>query len=159
MRFVFLAVLLAVVPAAAADDQRTVGSIAESPLSDVNLKRKTIPPVLQAAVAQPYATAGLTNCARIGAAVKELDAALGRDLDNPPPPTKNGKKHDLAMDAGQDVMNGLIPGRSIIREVTGAEAAQRRALAASLAGSVRRGFLKGLGVAKGCAPPAVPRKG
>ena len=61
------------------------------------------------------------------------------------------------MDAGQDTINSLIPGRFIIRRLSGAYAAQRKAVAAVYAGSVRRGFLKGLGTAKGCAPPAAPR--
>ena len=152
-----LMLLLTAAPLAAQEaDQRTTASILESPLSDVNLKKRHIPPVLVEAQAHPYATAGMTDCARIGAAVTALDAVLGRDVDVPVI-ARNGR-HDLAMDAGQDVVNSLIPGRFLIRRISGAEAAQRRAVAAIFAGSVRRGFLKGLGLSKGCAPPAAPRR-
>jgi hypothetical protein len=152
--FIVLAAVAA--PLAAQEEQRTTASILESPLSDVNLKKKHIPPVLIAAQAHPYATAGMTDCAKIGAAVKDLDAVLGRDVDVPVTNKRNGK-HDLAMDAGQDVVNSLIPGRFLIRRISGAEAAQRKAVAAIFAGSVRRGFLKGIGLSKGCTPPAAPR--
>ena len=156
-----LAVTLATALAAGpvrADDDRTITSIAESPLSDVNLKKKHIPQILVAAQIAPYATAGLTNCAKIGAAVTSLDAVLGRDLDAPDFGKKHSEGHELAMDAGQDTINSLIPGRFIIRRLTGAEAAQRKAVAAVYAGSVRRGFLKGLGEAKRCTPPAAPHR-
>lgn len=142
--------------AAQSDDKRTVTSIAESPLSDVNLKKKHIPPVLQRATVTPYAMAGLTDCAKIGAAVKELDAVLGRDVDAPTTNGKPDERRELAMDAGQDTINSLIPGRFIIRRLSGAYEAQRKAVAAVYAGSVRRGFLKGLGASKGCHPPAAP---
>ncbi len=156
MRFILAAaVVLAATPALA--EERTVTSIAESPLSDVNLKRKHIPPVLIGAQNAPYSTAGLTDCAKIGAAVKALDAVLGRDLDQPSDGKQPSAGHELAMDAGQDTINSLIPGRFIIRRLSGAAAAQRKAVAAVYAGSVRRGFLKGLGEAKGCTYPAAPR--
>ena len=158
MHRISLFVLSAVVatPLVAQEEQRSTTSILESPLSDVNLKKRHIPPVLIEAQAHPYATAGLTDCARIGAAVKDLDAVLGRDVDVPVTDKRNGR-HDLAMDAGQDTINSLIPGRFLIRRLSGAEAAQRKAIAAVYAGSVRRGFLKGLGLSKGCTPPAAPR--
>ncbi len=152
-----IALLAAIAVPAAAEEERTVTSIAESPLSDVNLKKKHIPPVLKEAQAAPYSTAGLTNCARIGAAVKELDAVLGRDLDVMSPEQKRNEGRELAMDAGQDTINSLIPGRFIIRRLSGAADAQRKAVAAVYAGSVRRGFLKGLGQARKCTYPAAPR--
>lgn len=161
MRPLIAAVLVATLAAAPPTvhaEERTVASIAESPLSDVNLKKKHIPPVLIAAQVAPYATAGLSNCAKIGAAVRDLDTVLGRDLDAPDTSRKHGEAHELAMDAGQDTINSLIPGRFIIRRLTGAADAQRRAVAAVYAGSVRRGFLKGLGEAKGCTAPAAPRR-
>ncbi len=152
-----LTLLAAPVVAAQAADERTPLSIAELPLSDINLKKKHIPAVLLAAQDRPYTTAGMTDCARIGAAVGELDAVLGRDLDVPITGKPN-ERRELAMDAGQDTINSLIPGRFIIRRLTGAEAAQRKAVAAVYAGSVRRGFLKGLGEARGCTAPAAPRR-
>ena len=157
MRHLLLLVVLVACPGRAPEEERTPMSIAESPLSDVNLKKKHIPPLLVEAQAHPYATAGMTDCAAIGSAVKGLDDVLGRDVDVPVTGKPN-EKRELAMDAGQDTINSLIPGRFLIRRISGAEAAQRKAVAAVYAGSVRRGFLKGLGAAKGCAPPAAPRK-
>ncbi|MBV8972955.1 MAG: hypothetical protein JO290_11770 [Sphingomonadaceae bacterium] len=158
MRVFFAAALLAAVAVpVAAEEERTITSIAESPLSDVNLKKKHIPPVLVAAQAAPYATAGLGDCDKIAAAVKELDAVLGRDLDAMTSAQKRNEGRELAMDAGQDTINSLIPGRFIIRRLSGATEAQRKAVAAVYAGSVRRGFLKGLGEARKCAYPAAPR--
>ncbi len=156
MRHLLLLAVVAAAPLAAAE-QRTAASIIESPLTDVNLKKKHIPPLLLAAKDHPYATAGMTGCAKIGAAVRDLDDVLGRDVDVPSIGKPN-EGRELAMDAGQDTINSLIPGRFIIRRLSGAYAAQRNAVAAVYAGSVRRGFLKGLGEAKGCTPPAAPRK-
>lgn len=154
MRLILLALAVVAVPAAA--EERTAGSIVASPLTDINLKKKHIPPVLIAAQAHPYTLTGLTDCAKIGAAVKDLDAVLGRDVDAPAGP-KESMSRGLAMDAGQDTINSLIPGRFIIRRLSGAYDAQRKAVAAVYAGSVRRGFLKGIGASKGCTPPAAPR--
>ncbi len=157
-RLVLLAAFAAAAaPLAAQEQPRTASSILESPLSDANLKKKHIAPVLLAAQAHPYTTAGLTDCARIGAAVKELDVVLGRDLDMPDAGKKPSESHELAMDAGQDTINSLIPGRFIIRRLTGATDAQRRAVAAVYAGSVRRGFLKGLGAANTSRPSCTER--
>ncbi len=155
-RLLVLALLVASTTPLAAQEERTASSIAESPLSDINLKKKHIPPVLIEAQAHPYALTGLTDCARIGAAVKDLDAVLGRDVDAPAGP-KESASRGLAMDAGQDTINSLIPGRFIIRRLSGAYEAQRKAVAAVYAGSVRRGFLKGIGLSKNCKYPAAPR--
>jgi hypothetical protein len=156
MRHLLMIAALATASLAGAAE-RTAVSIAESPLTDVNLKKKHIPPLLLAAKDQPYSTAGMTDCAKIAAAVRDLDGVLGRDLDVPVTGKPN-EGRELAMDAGQDTINSLIPGRFIIRRLSGAYAAQRKAVAAIYAGSVRRGFLKGLGEAKRCSSPAAPRK-
>lgn len=156
MRHLILLGVLTASPLAAAED-RTAASIVESPLTDVNLKKKHIPLLLLEAEDHPYTTIGMTDCTKIGAAVRDLDGVLGRDLDVPVAGKPN-EGRELAMDAGQDTINSLIPGRFIIRRLSGAYTAQRKAVAAVYAGSVRRGFLKGLGEARGCSPPAAPRK-
>ena len=143
-------------PLTVAED-RTAASLVGSPLADVNIKKKHIPLLLLEAKDHPYATIGMTDCAKIGAAVRDLDSVLGRDLDVPVAGKPN-EGRELAMDAGQDTINSLIPGRFIIRRLSGAYAAQRKAVAAVYAGSVRRGFLKGLGEARECSPPAAQRR-
>jgi hypothetical protein len=47
--------------------------------------------------------------------------------------------------------------RSIVREATGAASNERALQAAFTAGMVRRGFLKGVGLGRGCKYPARPR--
>ena len=56
-------------------------------------------------------------------------------------------------------IHGLMPYRSWLRKLSGAEKRELRAIAAIAAGSIRRGYLKGLGEARGCAPPATPNRG
>lgn len=143
-------VLVVALPPAVRAEERTVTSIAESPLSDVNLQKKHIPPVLIAAQAHPYAP--ITDCAKIAAAVRDLDAVLGRDLDTPAPSAKHNEGQELAMDAGQDTINSLIPGRFIIRRLTGAVDAQRKAVAAVLPGRSAAGSSRDSG------PPRAARR-
>ena len=51
----------------------------------------------------------------------------------------------------------ILPFRGILREVTGAAENDRALRAAYTAGMVRRGFLKGLGLGRGCKYPARPK--
>ena len=50
----------------------------------------------------------------------------------------------------------VIPFRGIVRQVTGAARHDEYVQAAILAGTARRAYLKGLGEARGCKPPATP---
>ena len=54
------------------------------------------------------------------------------------------------------MIGSIIPFGGIIGEVTGANAERRRYNEAVYAGTVRRGFLKGVGLQKGCKAPARP---
>jgi hypothetical protein len=95
MRRPFLPVLISAAvlagPAVAADpgtmqERDTLRDAVAAPLEDLNLKQKGIPPVLARAVASPYDVEGLTRCEPIAAEIGRLDAALGPDLDEAPPP-------------------------------------------------------------------------
>lgn len=126
--------------------------VAETPLRDLNVKKDGIPPALEAAAANPYSTEGLTSCAAVTRAVQELDTLLGPDFDL-------GEKRAKGVTAGkvaESVVGGLIPFRGLIREASGAASAERRLQVAIFAGATRRGFLKGLGVQRGCNWPAKP---
>ena len=159
---------LLAVPALAADPgtvQRpdTLRDAVTAPLEDLNLKRKDIPAVLNRAVADPYDVTGLDRCEPIAAEIGRLDAALGPDLDEAPPPDTrtNGKKVvDGAWKAGvaevRDQTNNVLPFRSWIRKLTGAAKHDKAVQAAIRSGSVRRGYLKGVGMRMNCAPPAAP---
>lgn len=139
------------------------GDAMTAPLEDLNLKRDPIPAVLRAAQAAPYDVARMNNCERIAAEVGRLDDALGPDLDEPPPPDDRTRSErgadmagDAAVDAIRDTTTDLIPFRSWVRRLTGAEQHSRRVRDAIQAGRVRRGYLKGVGMNMNCAPPAAP---
>lgn len=166
-----LALLLttAAAPALAATDQGTMQQrdtfrdAATAPLEDLNLKRKSIPPVLQRAVADPYDVTGLTRCEPIAAEIGRLDAALGPDLDEAPPPdnrSKGKKVADAAYGAGvsgvRDTTQDVLPFRGWVRKLTGAAKHDKAVAKAIQSGSVRRGYLKGVGMRMNCAPPAAP---
>lgn len=146
-------------PVAAQDQQQPITDrnpdaerIAETPLRDLNVKRDGVPEVLQAAARNPYATEGLTTCSAVVTAVQELDTLLGPDFDL-------GEVERGGVTPGkvaESIVGSLIPFRGLIREATGAADAERELQVAIFAGGTRRGFLKGLGLQRGCSWPAKP---
>lgn len=142
----------------------TFVEIASTPLSDLNLVRPKIPPALLAARQSPYGLPGDMGCAGLMAEVRALDILLGADMDTPPDQDSPGLwargagfVGEAALDAARGAAEGLIPFRSWVRRLTGAERHSREVATAIAAGTVRRAYLKGLGRAAGCAPPASPR--
>lgn len=128
--------------------------VALSPLSDVNIRKKEIPAVLEAAIANPYGLAGLKTCAGYATAIESLDAALGDDIDVADEKTTGENMGNSAGTIAKTVIGSFIPFRGVIRELSGANAQQRAWERAVYAGAVRRAFLKGVGQSKGCAYPA-----
>lgn len=124
--------------------------VATTPITDLNIRKDEIPPVLLTAQTKPYDTADLGRCGQIAAAVGELDAVLGDDIDLPQVEGRRVSPGRVA----QSVVGSLIPFRGVVREISGANAQQRQVQAAIQAGVARRSFLKGLGQAKGCRYPA-----
>ena len=57
---------------------------------------------------------------------------------------------DAAERALQGAAESVVPFRSWVRKLTGAEKHSKHVAAAIAAGTVRRAFLKGLRVARGC---------
>lgn len=139
-------------PQPVTDKTVTAVDVVATPLSDLNLKKDKIPDLLQVAEAQPYSLVGLGSCAKLTAAIGDLDAVLGQDIDLP---QKDGDKTSLGSVA-QSAVGSLIPFRGLIREISGANAHERDLQSAIMAGAVRRGFLKGIGQQRGCAYPARP---
>lgn len=123
-----------------------------TPVDDLNLRKREIPPALQEAVQYPYATEGLGQCAQIAASVESLNAVLGDDIDLP---QEDGGRLTVSQVA-DFAASTFIPFRDIIRRVSGANSRKRLLEEAVLAGFARRSFLKGLGVARRCAYPASP---
>lgn len=147
----------------AGDFREGFGAAASAPLTDLNLQRERIPTILLQAEANPYDLRNLDRCSTIAAEIGRLNGALGRDLDEPPPPdgsTRSERAADAAssaaLDAVRDTATDFIPGRSWIRRLSGAEQHSRHVQAAIQAGRVRRAFLKGIGMNRNCAPPAAP---
>jgi hypothetical protein len=124
--------------------------IATQPVRDVGLQRTTIPPVLERIGSDPYSLAGSWTCARLSAAVAELNAVLGPDYGMPPAP-RPGRREQAAEAGGRALVDSAIPFRGVVREISGAAGAERRLQAATDAGIARRGFLRGLHRARGCA--------
>jgi hypothetical protein len=141
-----------------------MGEAARTPFSDLNLVRKEIPEVLKTAHQEPYAIPRDPSCEGIAKEVEALDAVLGADLDTPatgnnPSLIERGADAlgDSAGGAIRGAVEGLIPYRSWIRRLSGAERYSREVVAAIAAGTVRRAYLKGIGQAQGCREPAAPK--
>ena len=128
--------------------------VAKTPLRDLNIDARDIPDGLQAAVRDPYAMKGMGKCDAIIREIAALDMVLGADYDIA---EDDGEKRISQGRIGQSVVGSIIPFRGIVREATGAAENDRALRAAYTAGMVRRGFLKGVGLSKGCAYPARPK--
>ncbi len=129
----------------------SAADVATTPLSDLNLRKGEIPALLLSAQDRPYDMAGLTRCSQLSGAVNNLDTILGEDIDitDPEGGISAGK-------VAQSAVGSLIPFRGLIREVSGANAQDRKLQLAIRAGMARRAFLKGVGMQRGCPYPARP---
>jgi hypothetical protein len=161
----WLACMLALALAGCASSKsgNGVADAATTPLSDLNLVRAEIPPVLLAAREKPYALpAAGRGCAELAREIAQLDAVLGADLDTPagekPGLLERGSDAvgDAATKALRDTAASVIPFRGWVRRLTGAERYERGVAAAITAGGVRRAFLKGLAVDCPKPTPAAP---
>jgi hypothetical protein len=149
---------------AAVDTYSGIGGAAQAPLRDLNLVHDDVPPILVRAYARPYDLTGLDTCEGITEQVNQLDLALGPDVDIPRAATPEKDMFakgatlaaDAALDAVRSATTGIIPVRSWVRRFSGANRAEQEAKAVALSGSVRRGYLKAIGQAKGCDWPASP---
>lgn len=124
--------------------------VATTPMTDLNIRKDQIPQILIDAQVRPYDLTSMKRCAQIAAQVGELDAILGYDIDLPQVEGRRVSPGRVA----QSVVGSFIPFRGVVREISGANAEQRRLQAAIQAGMVRRAFLKGIGEERGCRYPA-----
>lgn len=137
--------------------QSRMTTAAVTPLNDLNLVRDEIPEVLQNAVKAPYLKPTEGGCPIITTEVHQLDDVLGADLDAPagsdePSLLDRGTDaaESTAVGAIQRTAEGLVPFRSWVRKLSGAERHSRKMAAAITAGSIRRAFLKGVAASQGC---------
>jgi hypothetical protein len=148
---------------AATPISKQMSGVVASPLNDLNLVRAKIPPVLLLAQKAPYAPPAEPSCDGLASEIRQLDAALGADLDAPSTPGEHGLVERGQTEAGEAAVGvvrhtaeGLIPFRGWVRKLSGAERYSKQVLDAITAGIIRRAYLKGLGQAKGCPAPAAP---
>ncbi len=134
------------------DREPTAVDVAKTPVTDLNLDKEEIPQILTNAQVMPYEIEGLAQCSQIIAAVEELDALLGPDIDLP----QEARDAISPGRVAKSMVGSFIPFRGIIREVSGANAHDRAVRAAIQAGIARRGFLKGIGESRRCDYPARP---
>ena len=131
-----------------------------APLRDVNVLRTKIPPVLLEAMADPYKRPEPASCAELIGLLEPLNGALGADLDEPGSDDEDvdlmARGKDAALGVVAGVTSDIIPFRGWVRKLSGAERHDSLVQGAITAGGVRRAYLKGLGEARGCPPPATP---
>jgi len=163
MRWIVGSLCLALGACASSGGGKGVTDAATTPLSDLNLVKAEIPPVLAEALKAPYKAPAGAGCEAIAAEVTQLEAVLGADLDVPPSASRPSLLErggtaagDAAVGALRGAAEGVIPFRGWVRKLSGAERYSREVAAAIAAGSVRRSYLKGVGQARGCAAPAAP---
>ncbi|WP_334162826.1 hypothetical protein [Phenylobacterium sp.] len=138
-----------------ATSENMTGAVS-APLRDLNVLRSKIPEVLLRALADPYERPPNARCQTLIALVQPLDQALGADLDQPAAGEDDLLTRETAYGAVASVASDAIPFRGWVRKLTGAERHDALVQAAITAGGVRRAYLKGLGEARGCKPPATP---
>jgi hypothetical protein len=167
MRLLPLLVLVAILPACAsqriAGQPRDLEQAAATPLYDINVLRTKIPVALIEAEERPYELPSPLTCRTIETAITALDDALGPDLDSLPTadnPSALERSAQVARGASVALVEGgaasLVPFRSWVRRLSGAERNDRVVRESIVAGGVRRAFLKGLGYSQNCLEPAKP---
>jgi len=140
-------------------NQENVAGVAGAPLRDVNVLRTKIPPILLEAMADPYARPSAPGeCKELEDALAPVDEALGPDLDAAAPDEDDlmQRGETTALGAMASLATDAIPFRGWVRKLSGAERHDQLVQSAIIAGAVRRAYLKGLGEAQGCNPPATP---
>ncbi len=139
--------------------QRTTDEVTDTvqqPFEDFNVVRDEIPIILFNIRDNPYAEPVSANCRSVVAEIRQLDRALGADLDTRE--VKDRTAVDATFSLARGLALGLIPFRGVAREVTGAEAHSHAFNTAVLAGTVRRAYLKGIGERLGCSYPGSPHQ-
>ena len=136
--------------------QDAAGEAASQPLRDIGLMKKKIPYALTR-IADPYAEPTGPGCAWITYELTQLSAALGPEVAVMPGTdrsTTSERGSRLAIEAARDMIRNsgsrILPGRSIIRRLSGATNSDALYKAAKERGMVRRGYLKGLSDARNC---------
>ena len=126
------------------------------PLRDLNIDGKDLPPLLLDIGNDPYSTEGIASCAHLSQAIGDIDILIGSDIDDPVERSNLQKGVNSAGRVAGSIVGGIIPFRGVVREISGAKGEERRLRLLVNAAMARRGFLKGIGLAKDCPLPARP---
>jgi hypothetical protein len=142
---------------------------ATGPLQDLNIRKQEIPEILKVAAKNPYARPEKAKCTTVREELAKLDEVLGEDMkaqdielasadgsdseflnvDKVKVPTRE-QIGDGAMGMVRSRVLGairsqtdILPFRSIVRTITGADRHQKKLTEAYEAGKIRRAYLKG----------------
>jgi hypothetical protein len=137
--------------------QGAASNAASQPLRDIGLMKKKIPYALTR-IADPYAEPSGPGCVWITYELTQLSAALGPEVAVMPVADRSSARERgsrMAVRTAREMISSagsrLLPGRSVIRTLSGARNADELYEAAQQRGMVRRGYLKGLSEARNCA--------
>lgn len=120
------------------------------PLSDLNLRSKDIPLILQLAKSAPYDLGAMDGCFALYSEIARLEEVLGPDADA----AADGEGLiNKGLQLGGNVLSGFLPFRGLIRQLSGANAEQAKWETAIYSGLARRSFLKGYAKGLKCASP------
>ena len=133
--------------------EKHMGNALMQPLRDINLKKDKIPPRLLQIQDDPYNIQDMSGCRAIVTEIVSLRPMLGPDVNEVQLQSDEELREESASRIAGGLIGGLIPFRGVVRELTGANAAERDYLTALTAGFARRSFLKGIAVSQGCLPP------
>lgn len=147
-RALSVAALAAVLGACATTGTGPPHAAAGPESSVLGLTAPEVPKSLRLVVKSPYAPPAQETCEGLAAEIAALDAVLGPDVD------AAASEDDAVARLASGAVRGLIPYRGVVRFVTGAGRREREMAQAVIAGSARRGFLKGVSHRLGC--PAAP---
>jgi hypothetical protein len=137
----------------------SIPNAVEAPVYDLNIVRQPIPPILLAAITNPYDPPNPRTCAEVARQVYVLQGILGADLgepDTPQSPSLTLRNGRIALALLHGAAESLLPFAGFVRTLSGAGHHDELIVEAITAGSVRRGYLKGMGEVMGCPPPASP---
>jgi hypothetical protein len=140
-------------PPAEADAATHETAPASPSFHQLDVVPRTIEPELMDALEYPYRKPVPGDCAGLAAEIAKLDAILGPDFDAAEP---SGDESHFAADLLLGGLRSAIPYFGWVRRLTGVDRRERQAVLARAAGDTRRGYLKGLGEAQKCQPPAAP---
>lgn len=134
-----------------------LGTALTAPFGDLNIVKTDIPPILLEIRKAPYQLSNDSSCEKLSDEIRLLDQALGPDLDvvkidaNGNVINQGAEElENAAFGALRNFTEGVIPFRSWVRRISGADKHAKDVASAGISGIMRRAFLKGITHAKDC---------